>query len=349
MGHRCFLPCWCNLLQVLHSVVVIMENTLPKMYQKKKLAVIDLCNWTNELSTDSKLLPLTQGKTAAVDAILYPYLCQFNWHISNGMILRQDSKSAKCYLLNRVIWERCNGDIPKNMCVVHISDDVFDNRISNLKLATYSEIALSEGRSTKCGYKGVYKSLKDKNYFVRLKGKFIGTYSKSIEAAKVWDKCAREIGIPEEVLNFPGEEFTICCNKVTHNKVYNAETVEYCNTFNKENILFKRIPLNGNHTTLVDTALYEYLIGTRWEYYGGRVFGKVDGKTVSMTRFIYTKIKKEVPSNKKLCHINGAPLDNRLSNLNIGSKYTIQSKEVKEDNLLWCYSLLPALCSSFPP
>jgi len=323
-------------------------------YQKKKQPVVDICNWANENSMDSKLLPLTQGKTATVDAILYPYLNRFNWSVhldkrsNKYTIWRQESILTRVHLLNRVVWIRCNGHIPKNMCVVHISDDIYDNRISNLKLASYSEIALSDRRdNNRHGYTGVYKSSKDKNFWCRLRGVNLGTYSTAIEAAKVWDKCAREYGYSEEVMNFPSEKFTINFSRITHDRVLNKETVEYCESFNKENILFKRIPLNGNNTTIVYTALYDILIPIRWEYYEGRVFGKIDGKTVSMSRFIYNKVKSEVPSNKKLCHINGDPLDNRLCNLNVGSKYRIQSKEVKEKNLLWQYSLLPVQCSCF--
>jgi hypothetical protein len=46
---------------------------------------------------------------------------------------------ARRYQLNRLIWIYHNGEIPKDLLVDHISRDTHDNRIENLRLATYTQ------------------------------------------------------------------------------------------------------------------------------------------------------------------------------------------------------------------
>ena len=46
---------------------------------------------------------------------------------------------SKRYQLSRLIWIYHNGDIPQGMLVDHINRDTHDNRIENLRLASYTQ------------------------------------------------------------------------------------------------------------------------------------------------------------------------------------------------------------------
>lgn len=59
---------------------------------------------------------------------------------------------------HRIIWEYFNGEIPKGMTIDHINHDKSDNRIENLRLATYTENNRNQGLSkrNKSGFAGVF-------------------------------------------------------------------------------------------------------------------------------------------------------------------------------------------------
>ena len=46
---------------------------------------------------------------------------------------------GKRQYVHRYVWEQANGPIPAGMCIDHINRDHTDNRLENLRLATYSQ------------------------------------------------------------------------------------------------------------------------------------------------------------------------------------------------------------------
>lgn len=291
------------------------------LIQKKKQAIIDFCNWSNQNLDDFKLLPLTKNLSAIVDNILYPYLKQFNWRVisssKKGYLICRDIKKGGIYLLNREVWTRYNGLIPKNMCVGYINQDTLDNRIENLELVSRRVYVLSKKNINPTGYKGVFQNYGSKFYYASIKHKYLGVYHTALYAAKAYDNAARSLNYPESVLNFPNDPNSFVPIKI---KKYKEKSFNLCNTLNKQNISFKFIPLNNEKFAIIDANLYDYVSSFNWSVFENRVVTSIKNKSVGMARFIWEKVKGSIPSSQKIIHKNKNPLDNRLFNLQVGGK-----------------------------
>lgn len=96
---------------------------------------------------------------------------------------------------HRIIWEMVNGPIPEGMCVDHIDCDPFNNKLSNLRLATKTEnnrnVRISKDNTS--GYKGVCKE-KNGGWRSRIvvdkREIHLGTYPTKELAAQAYAKAA---------------------------------------------------------------------------------------------------------------------------------------------------------------
>lgn len=85
------------------------------------------------------------------------------------------------YLAHRLIWVWYHGSIPENRVIDHIDRVKHNNRIENLRLATYSENAHnSQGRrNNTSGFKGV-NQIKSGKWISRIRidgvGHYLGTF-----------------------------------------------------------------------------------------------------------------------------------------------------------------------------
>ncbi len=79
---------------------------------------------------------------------------KMNRGASHSIEVRLNEKPRPAH---RIIWEMCNGPIPKGMQIDHIDADPWNNRLSNLRLCTRSQNMMNRGRPihNKSGYKGV--------------------------------------------------------------------------------------------------------------------------------------------------------------------------------------------------
>tara|TARA_R100000152_G_C6636325_1_gene82350 strand:- start:6 stop:569 length:564 start_codon:yes stop_codon:yes gene_type:complete len=114
-----------------------------------------------------------------------------------------------CIMMHKFIM-----NAPKGMCVDHINHDGLDNRRENLRICTYSQNSQNKRRrvDSKSGYKGVhqisekYKLKKRFMAYLRPKGQKrirLGHYLTAEEAAKAYDKKAKELFGEFAELNFP--------------------------------------------------------------------------------------------------------------------------------------------------
>jgi hypothetical protein len=151
-----------------------------------------------------KQIPLTQGKFALVDDEDYEYLNQWKWHIDNyGYAVRLAPRPSHTPIrMSRVIAET-----PKGMWVDHANRDRLDNRRCNLRNCTPSQNLSNSVRKNKSGFRGVYyhKSSGTWHGETCFNGvrKSAGYYKTPEEAARAYDKLAKEMQGEFASLNFP--------------------------------------------------------------------------------------------------------------------------------------------------
>lgn len=127
-----------------------------------------------------------------------------HYHSRNGYLeIRLDNKLYKGH---RIIWKLLTGEDPENM-LDHISGDVSDNRIENLRVASARENARNASKRVGGGisrYKGV--TLVKGKWVSRLTindTRYDAVCESEIEAALDYDKRAREVFGEFARLNFP--------------------------------------------------------------------------------------------------------------------------------------------------
>ncbi len=102
---------------------------------------------------------------------------------------------GKPTLAHRIIWEMHNGPIPVDMLIDHIDGNPWNNRLSNLRLATQSQNLRNRGtiRANRYGLKGV--SMTPTNKYaayikVNYKKLHLGTFDTKGVAALVYAKAS---------------------------------------------------------------------------------------------------------------------------------------------------------------
>lgn len=149
-----------------------------------------------------KKIKLTQGKYAIVDDEDYENLNQYNWCFNAGYAVRSNYVNGKqigLLMMHREIMKT-----PKNMSTDHINHNKLDNRKSNLRIVTqaqnsYNRLGKKKGTSK---YKGVSWHKDYKKWSVVFDKKWVGSFSDEVEAAKAYDKAAKEKFGEYALLNF---------------------------------------------------------------------------------------------------------------------------------------------------
>jgi hypothetical protein len=157
-----------------------------------------------------RLIPLTQGKFAIVDEEDYPELSRHTWHLNscNKGPVQYAARTSKG---KAILMHRFLTNAPKDLCVDHIDHNGLNNTKRNLRLCTHAQnqknIRSKRGSTSK--YKGVSFRKKINRFIaeVSLKGKryYLGCYKDEVDAAKVYDKKAKELFGEFAYLNFPDE------------------------------------------------------------------------------------------------------------------------------------------------
>lgn len=137
-----------------------------------------------------KLIPIANGCFAKVDNEDFDKLKGYNWYLTNG------------YVFNRVLGRihRFIMNCPEDMVVDHINHDTLDNRKYNLRICTNQNNVIN-ARKRKHKVTSLYKGVswaKDRGKWraticFNCKVLKLGSFDDEIEAAKAYDKKAKEL------------------------------------------------------------------------------------------------------------------------------------------------------------
>lgn len=100
-------------------------------------------------------------------------------------------------LAHRVIWEMHYGPIPDGLVIDHKNGDAWDNRLSNLRLATLGQnSANNKARRSSTGYKGVWWARKERKYRATIcynyRSMDLGQFRTPEEAAMAYNQAAEK-------------------------------------------------------------------------------------------------------------------------------------------------------------
>lgn len=154
-----------------------------------------------------KKIPLPYGKFALIDTEDWDELSQYNWSLDSGGFPQRRARPGEHPQTIRM--HRQVMGYPQNREVDHIDRNRLNCQKSNLRLATRSQNQANCGprKNNTLGYVGISKTDKKwtaackKNYRRYVAGRFLTKE----EAAKAYDKLARELHGKFAYQNFPNE------------------------------------------------------------------------------------------------------------------------------------------------
>lgn len=145
-----------------------------------------------------KIIKLRTGENVLVDDYDFEWLSQWKWYCNaNGYAYRRSEAGGK---RKNVMMHRLILNVPKGYETDHINRNKLDNQRANLRIATRSQNrANSRTRKRVNKYKGAYKTKINGNDYYQAqlthnkKTIHIGYFKTAIEAARAYDKKAKEI------------------------------------------------------------------------------------------------------------------------------------------------------------
>lgn len=155
---------------------------------------------------DATWIPLTRGEFALVDRSDFARVSEYTWMHVNGKAPRHGRRDGSEQDLHRFIMQ------PKGREIVdHRDGNTLDNRRSNLRVASPSGNQRNMRKWGAGRFKGVYRNrsahLTPRWYAkIRVEGSrslYLGSFSSEEEAARAYDRAAREHHGEFACVNFP--------------------------------------------------------------------------------------------------------------------------------------------------
>ena len=152
------------------------------------------------------ICPLQDGTEAICDAEHFDLVKLRTW-TDAGVGYVVASFGHENVMLHRYLWELINGPIPEYMEIDHINCDKKDNRLANLRLATYSQNSRNYVRGGSSRYCGVSESPYYRRYgkglrwkaHIKIGGKNIslGSYDNEEDAHAAYVSAAEDHSVAE--------------------------------------------------------------------------------------------------------------------------------------------------------
>lgn len=152
----------------------------------------------------SREIELTKGYKTIVDDDKYEWLNSYKWHArvkpSGNVYAERSDSQRRSIKMHQLLLPCPDGFLPD-----HKDGNGLNNRMDNLRIATYVQNRANQPHRNSSGYKGVFKH-KNK-WMVRMlkdgRKTCFGNYDTPEEAARVRDKYAKELHGEFAWLNFP--------------------------------------------------------------------------------------------------------------------------------------------------
>jgi len=161
----------------------------------------------------SKLIPLIYNKEkdktyfSIIDSEDYEEISKYRWHLHKQFKFQKCIRmSAHTRIKNKTIYmHRMILKPPFDRLVDHKDRNGLNNKRNNIRICTYAQNSQNRKKpnNNTTGYKGLSYVSKKSGYKVEVGGKDIGYSTNKIEAAKMYDKAAKELFGEFARLNFP--------------------------------------------------------------------------------------------------------------------------------------------------
>jgi hypothetical protein len=151
-----------------------------------------------------RMIPLTAGGYAYVDAADYEWLKQWTWRVEDGYAVRHDNR--KKILMHHQIMQP-----PKGMVVDHIDGNRANNCRANLRVCTRSQNCRNSRKrgGVSSVYKGVGYDKRKRKWYAKCQYQgepvWLGFFDSEADAARAYDCMAVELFGEFARLNFPRE------------------------------------------------------------------------------------------------------------------------------------------------
>jgi hypothetical protein len=161
---------------------------------------------TNGKLSATKIIPLTQGKFAIVDAEDYNWLSRHKWCAARSRDTFYTHRGSKGRLISM---HRSIMRAPKGLMCDHRNHNGLDNRKSNLRLCTSAQNQYNKRPKKGCSskYKGVILREDRRRWRAKIcfnrKRIHLGDFADAIKAALAYDDKAIELFGEFAYLNFP--------------------------------------------------------------------------------------------------------------------------------------------------
>ncbi len=162
-------------------------------------------------SDDIRYIPLTRGYFAIVDAADYDWLSQYKWTaiVCGNSVYPVRNDHGHSVLMHRQIMQPAPGEV-----VDHIDGNGLNQRRANMRCCSQGQNLLNRKAWTakKSKYKGVRWSKRSRKWIAEItlhgKRQWLGTFEKEEDAARAYDRRARELFGQYARPNFPDESAT---------------------------------------------------------------------------------------------------------------------------------------------